>query len=84
MALADTGCAADDPDCSFASFLRAFLTIVGGTMQLGGLGIVGEGIFMTTEAAPPKRKPPTETGVVIRPMPVVTSRSSGLGLVGTF
>ena len=41
--------------CGFALYFRGILTVLDGLVQLGGLGIVGEGIFMTTEssAAPP-------------------------------
>jgi hypothetical protein len=83
MALAKNGCAPDDPDCGFTLYLRAILTIADGLVQLGGLGIAGEGIFMTTEAAPaPERK--TGAKVTIRPVPLVSGSTTGFGVVGTF
>jgi hypothetical protein len=82
IALAKNGCAADDPDCGFALYFRGFLTVVDGLMQLGGLGIAGEGIFMTTEASAPT--PPSTSKVIVRPAPIVTGTGAGFGVVGTF
>jgi hypothetical protein len=80
IALANNACAADDPDCGFVLYLRGFLTVLDGLMQLGGLGIAGEGIFMTTEASAPARA----SAVIVRPAPIVTGTSAGLGVVGAF
>lgn len=82
ISLAKTECPADDPDCGFVLYLRGFLTIANGLMQLGGLGIAGEGIFMTTEASAPAA--PKPQAIVIRPAPIVTGTVTGIGLVGTF
>lgn len=82
MALANNGCAPDDPDCGFTLYLRGILTAVDGLIQLGGLGIVAEGLFMTTEASAPRRQ--ARGGVTVRPTPIVTARSAGLGVVGSF
>jgi hypothetical protein len=82
ISLVQMECPADDPDCGFTLYLRGFLTIADGLMQLGGLGIVGEGIFMTTEAsAPESRKQPA---FVIRPAPIITGTVTGIGVVGRF
>ena len=81
LALAKNDCAPDDPDCGFILYFRGFLTIVDGLMQLGGLGIAGEGLFMTTEASPRRQGPPT---LSIRPVPMVAASSAGVGVVGTF
>jgi hypothetical protein len=82
MALAKNDCAPDDPDCGFILYMRGFLTIVDGLLQLGGLGIAAEGIFMTTEASAPPRA--ARRGVTVRPAPIVTARGAGLGVVGQF
>jgi hypothetical protein len=84
IALGQSGCAEDDPDCGFTAYFRGFLTIVDGILQAGGLGIAGEGLFMTTEAE--QRAAPTtaRSEVVVRPMPIVTPHTTGLGVVGTF
>ena len=84
IALGQSGCADDDPDCGFTAYLRGFLTILDGFMQVGGVGIIGEGIFMTTESGSPKKPAPRDSAVVVRPLPVVTSKTTGLGVVGTF
>jgi hypothetical protein len=82
MALAKNDCAPDDPDCGFALYFRGILTVLDGLVQLGGLGIVGEGIFMTTESsAAPASKTPALT---LRPVPVVTASGAGFGVVGAF
>lgn len=82
LALAKNDCAPGDSDCGFALYFRAILTVIDGLVQLGGLGIAGEGIFMTTEAtgAPPS-KPPAFT---LRPAPVITASGAGFGVVGAF
>ena len=84
IALADSGCAADDPDCGFLKYFRGFLTIIDGFVQAGGLGIAGEGIFMTTEREQPKPRRSEGAKVKMRPMPIVTSKTTGLGVVGQF
>jgi hypothetical protein len=85
IALADSGCAEDDPDCGFTAYLRGFLTIVDGFIQAGGVGIAGEGLFMTTEReAPPPTRRSAGTKVVVRPVPIVTARTTGFGVVGAF
>lgn len=54
MALAKTGCADDEPDCStFNTVVRAVLTTANGVAQAGGLLVASESLFL--EAAPPKQ-----------------------------
>ena len=85
MALGKTGCAADDPDCGFAMYFRAILTVLDGVIQAGGIGIAGEGVFMTTEASGAKPSKKTEAArIVVRPVPVVTGRSTDLGVISVF
>ncbi|WP_437333648.1 hypothetical protein [Sorangium sp. So ce394] len=79
MALAKNGCASDDPDCGAKLYLRGALTIVGGLAQLAGLGLVAEGIFMTTEA-----RSAQPAAITVRPAPVITATGMGAGVVGTF
>ncbi|WP_437503389.1 hypothetical protein [Sorangium sp. So ce1099] len=82
LALAKNGCAADDPDCGAKLYLRGALTVIDGLAQLAGLGLVGEGIFMTTEA--PSTRPPSAPALTVRAAPVITATGMGLGVVGTF
>ncbi len=84
MAIAQNKCG--DPtvtDCSGSIWLRGILTAVGGIAQLGGLGIVAEGIFMKTEATAPKPAE-AEQSAFIMPYPIVSPHGAGLGIVGTF
>lgn len=91
MALADTGCAEDDPDCStFIVVLRAILTTMDAVGQTGGVAVMAEALFLPTQdqSAPRRRERPRlrrETGVVVRPAPMVAgSDGVGLGVVGSF
>jgi hypothetical protein len=92
MALADTGCADNDPDCSiFIVVLRAILTTMDAVGQTGGVAVMAEAIFLPTQeqAAPTRerRRPRLrrETGVVVRPAPVVAGQDGlGLGIIGSF
>jgi hypothetical protein len=78
-ALAQSGCSSDDPDCSAIVYVRGVLYVLDGLAQAGGLALIGEGVFMTTEAvgeAPPK------ASWTIAPM--AGSDRAGLTAVGTF
>jgi hypothetical protein len=78
MALADTGCADDDPDCStLIVVLRAILTTVDGVGQAGGLLVMTEGLFLPTRAPAARRR--RSAALELRPAPLVTGRD-GLGL----
>lgn len=91
MALAETGCADDDPGCSmFTVVLRAILTTMDAVGQTGGVLVAAEALFMPTQepAAAPRRRPlprlQREQGFV-RPAPYVGGKDGvGLGVVGRF
>lgn len=87
MAIADTGCTEDDPDCSTVLLVvGAIFTGVDGVLQAGGLGIALESAFMPTSSAGSKREKRKEsTAPTLRPVPYVAGRDGvGLGVVGTF
>ena len=93
MALADTGCADDDPDCStFIVVLRAILTTMDGVGQAGGVAVIGEALFLPTAsaAAPPRRRRAPRPGggsdsFRLRPTPVASGKNGiGIGIAGTF
>jgi len=83
MAIADTGCRDDDPDCSTVLLVfTAVLAGMDGVLQAGGLGVALESLFLPTAAPKPRASSTTPT---IRPVPVVAGRDSvGLGVAGTF
>ncbi len=78
ISLAQNECSAENPDCGALLVVRAALLVVDGLAQLGGLGIVGEGIFMTTEAE--DDAPKTSWTVT----PAVSPTQTGVSIVGTF
>lgn len=93
MALGKTGCPTSSPDCSAATLvIGAILTIIDGVAQAGGLGIVGEGLFLNTSSKPAVRK--AEPGPAarqyamqpsVRAVPLNFGKDGvGLGFVGTF
>jgi hypothetical protein len=89
MALADSGCADDDPDCSTLWVVtRAVLTALNGVGQIGGLAVVGEALFLPT--ASPRaalRRPSSEhaSALRLRPLPMLTPRGGvGFGVLGQF
>jgi hypothetical protein len=94
IALGQSGCAADEEstlgqgDCEGIMALRGVLYVVDALVQLGGVGILAEGIFMTTQepapAAGPRTEPAKETSFRIMPLPIVTHEMTGLGVVGQF
>jgi hypothetical protein len=94
MALADTGCADDDPGCSkFIVVIRAILTTLDAVGQTGGVAVAGEALFLPTAEPAPARKdlpplrlpPRQEQGFKLRPVPVLAGRDGvGLGVMGTF
>lgn len=84
IALGKSGCTAsedpdDEGDCSALLGLRAALYVVDGLMQIGGLGIIAESIFMTTESSDL-----SQPSTVLIPTPIVTPTVVGFGLSGTF
>ncbi len=91
MALGETGCADDDPNCStFTMVLRAILTTIDAVGQTGGVLAVAEAAFMPTqEAASPKARPLPRLrrarGAEVRPVPYAAGKDAlGFGLVGQF
>jgi hypothetical protein len=86
LALADTGCADDNPDCStFTVVLRAILTAVDGIGQAGGLAVVGEALFLPTAAAPSSPAPRRQAALSVKPVPMLAGGGAvGFGLVGQF
>jgi hypothetical protein len=85
MAIADTGCTKDEPDCSTVLLVvTAILTGVDGVLQAGGVGIAIESAFLPTSSAPRPRAP-RSASPSIRPVPILAGKDGiGLGLVGTF
>jgi hypothetical protein len=80
LALGKSGCATDDPDCGAKVVLRGFLLVIDGLAQLGGLGLIGEGVFTKTDPAGATKA----SAFTIRPAPLVTGSVTGLGFVGSF
>lgn len=83
IALGHAGCSPSNTDCGALLYVRGVLQVIDGLVQAGGVGLIGEGLFMTTESeeASPKKKAAHMTW---RPMPIVTPHTTGLGFVGTF
>lgn len=85
IALGRLGCGPDEADtdgsCTGILALRGILYVVDGLIQLGSVGVLAEGIFMTTEADAPA---PQKAGLTILPAPIVTDRSVGFGVFGSF
>jgi hypothetical protein len=79
IALFQNDCAPNDPDCGAILVLRGILTAVDGLAQLGGLILVAEGLFMTTEAAGPD-----SASVNLTVTPIITPHQAGVGVVGSF
>ena len=80
VALAQSGCAPEDTDgCTVALVFRSVLLVLDGIAQGAALGLVGEGLFMTTEANAPE---PDATSLMVTPN--VGPHHTGLSLTGTF
>ena len=85
-ALGTGGCAPDEEsrpgegDCEGWLALRGVLFVIDGLVQIGGLGITAESIFMTTEADSPE----APKKATIMPAPIVTEHGAGFGIRGTF
>lgn len=87
IALGKSGCATDDDDCGAKVYVRGVLYVLDGIAQLAGFGLIGEGIFMKTEAKSAPQKSLAlglPGGVTLYPVPMTTGRLTGLGFVGTF
>lgn len=83
LALGRAGCPESNPGCSKAPLvIAAILTIFDGVAQIGGLGIIGEGLFMKTSTRPTTRK---AEGPTVRAVPLNFEKGGvGLGVLGTF
>lgn len=78
IAMGRNECRFNNPDCGAILYVRGVLYALEGIAQLGGLALIGEGIFMTTEA--PEAEPETS----IQLTPVVSPTMTGFGLSGSF
>jgi hypothetical protein len=89
IGLGKLGCGPDEEsspgqgDCTGMLALRGILYVLDGLVQLGGLGVVAEGMFMTTEAAgdAPAKAALAPTFMLA---PIVSEHQVGLGIGGTF
>jgi len=89
IALAQSGCAPDDANCGAKVYVRGAAYVLDGIVQIAGLGLIAEGIFMKTESpTAPQKKPSLALGlpggITMHPLPMVSARYTGLGIVGTF
>lgn len=82
IAMGRNACRFNNPDCGAILYLRGVMYALEGITQLGGLALIGEGIFMTTEAPDPDAEPSTEATVHFTP--VVSPAMTGFGLTGSF
>jgi hypothetical protein len=80
IALGQSGCATDNPDCGALVVLRGFLYVLDGFAQIGGLGLIAEGVLVKTDPSAPKKA----AAFTITPMPLVTGNVTGLGFIGSF
>ena len=84
IALGETGCAEDEPDCSVVIVvLRAVLTAIDGVGQAGGLLILGEGLFLPTRERSAERTKTPEFAIAPSAAPA-GKNGIGLGLRGVF
>jgi hypothetical protein len=84
MALGRTACAKNEPDCSpVLLVIGAILTVFDGVTQVGGLAVVGEGLFLKTSSGrTPMKK---AQGPTWRAVPLDLGKDgAGLGIAGTF
>ncbi len=83
IALGKTGCSNNDPGCSKPLLVvGALLQIIDGVAQAGGLGIVGEGLFLNTSSS---RAPKKAAAASVQAVPFNFEKGGvGLGFVGTF
>lgn len=80
IALGHAGCSADNPGCGAEVPVRGIGQVLDAIAQTAGLGLIGEGLFMTTESegAAPK------AALTIQPMPIVTPTMQGFGVTARF
>jgi hypothetical protein len=64
MALAQTGCPEEDPNCStFGLVLSGMLNVISGVCQAGGVLVMAEGLFLPEASAETDTKPRQATSV---------------------
>jgi hypothetical protein len=78
VAFAKNDCAPGDSGCGAIMVMRGVLYVLSGLAQAGGVGLMGEGLLMTTEA---DQEPPKASWTVL---PTASPRQTGLSVVGTF
>ena len=94
LALSKTGCPTSSPDCSVVPLVfGALLNVLDGVAQAGGLGILGEGLFLNTSSSRPAARKAQlgpmpqryTTGPTVHAVPFNFERGGvGLGVVGSF
>jgi hypothetical protein len=81
-------CAEGDDSCHAKVIVRGVAFGLDGLLQLAGLGLIAEGIFMKTESSTAPKKPSLALGlpggITMLPVPTINARYVGLGLVGSF
>jgi hypothetical protein len=91
IALGQSGCPPDEDTCAGMLALRTILTTLDGLVQLGGLGIAAEGIFMTTEGDAEASPGAASSGQAAAPpalqlgvAPMVGPSVAGVSVTGRF
>lgn len=81
IAVAQNKCSPSNRDCGALLYVRGALEVVSGIVQDAGIGLVIEGIVMTTQKAPAAKK---AAGFTVMPVPIIGPTTTGMGLIGTF
>lgn len=83
LTLGKTGCPESSPSCNKAPLvIAAILTVFDGVAQVGGLGLIGEGLFLKTSSG---AAPRSAQGPTLRAVPLNFEKNGlGLGVLGTF
>lgn len=86
LSLSKTGCPTADPGCSKVPLvIGAVLQVFDGVAQLGGLGLIGEGLFLKTSSARARQRAAlAATRPSVHAIPFGFERGAGFGVVGTF
>ncbi len=87
--LGHSGCAPDEPYCALSKIgVRDALLVLDGIVQLAGVALIAEAIFMKTSPPVPKKSTSLLSlrvgGIEVTPAPIVTPTVTGLGVGGTF